>query len=111
MTDDPTRGGTLTLDLARCTGWAYGPAGARPQAFGAWDLGPATLGHGVVLAGLADHLGFLKAGDVVHPLDAAGKHRDAPGLAGSFGQEQVDDLLGRHTAARAVPDRRQKTCR
>lgn len=58
MNTDPTRGGILTLDLARVTGWAYGPAGApRPQTFGAWDLGPATIGHGVVLAGLADHLG------------------------------------------------------
>jgi len=57
MVADPTLGGILTLDLARVTGWAYGPAGARPQMFGAWDLGPATIGHGVVLAGLADHLG------------------------------------------------------
>lgn len=57
MVGDPTLGGILTLDLARVTGWAYGPAGARPQVFGAWDLGPATNGHGVVLAGLADHIG------------------------------------------------------
>lgn len=59
MTEDPTRGGVLTLDLARNTGWAYGPAGAnKPRAFGVWDLGSAARGgHGAVLATLSDWLG------------------------------------------------------
>jgi Holliday junction resolvasome RuvABC endonuclease subunit len=61
MTDDPTRGGILALDLARNTGWAYGTAGPgmdRPRSWGVWDLGSAARGgHGAVLASLSDWIG------------------------------------------------------
>ena len=59
MTEDPTRGGVLTLDLAARTGWAYGHAGApAPRGYGVWDIGSAARGgHGAVLATLADWLG------------------------------------------------------
>lgn len=59
MTDDPTRGGILALDLAQHTGWAYGsPGDAKPRAWGVWDLGSAAkFGHGCVFATLLDWLG------------------------------------------------------
>lgn len=61
MSDDPTLGGILALDLARNAGWAYGLAGTerqRARSFGVWDLGSAARGgNGAVFATLADWLG------------------------------------------------------
>lgn len=65
MSDDPTRGGILTLDLAGRTGWAYGPIPregrlTKPMAFGAWDNAKARgRRYGAAFASLADGVGDL----------------------------------------------------
>jgi Holliday junction resolvasome RuvABC endonuclease subunit len=59
MSVQPTRGGILALDLASRTGWAYGPATARlrrPEAFGYWQLGSASVHLARPWADLGDML-------------------------------------------------------